>query len=234
MHLPGFTPGEKAQNAVVAAMYLVAIMAVVGVVVMSLGIPGVVLSQDINDGGSSDSVASNASIEQTQTQPQEQDQDQAKESGWVTVTSSSESESSSSDSSASTQSTQRINAKQVQLGVLRNVMENSTRVRLISADIRQNEMYVRYTQSNMSQNEIRSGMGTVVGVFLGIVPLGADLQAIHGQIVDDSGQTIYTFTVERGIAIKYNNGELSNSQLRQQLIEALHPVNQTSATTSLI
>jgi hypothetical protein len=225
MNLPGFTPGEKAQNAVVAAMYFVALAAIVAVAATFIGIPGV-------GGGNTTQVtpqAPAASGDQTQSQPQ----DQSGSSGWVTVTSSGDSGSSESESTDSAPPTQLINEKQVKLRLVRNAMENNSKVELVSADIRQNELYVRYTQDNMSRAEIPSGAGAVAGTYLGLVGSGSDLEAINGRLVDGSGQVAYTFTLERDIMVRYNNNRMSDSELRQRIVDAIQPANQSSGPTTV-
>lgn len=221
MSLPGFTSGEKAQNAVVAAMYLVAIVAVIGGAVMLLGSPGFM-------GGDSMSSSDSGAVEKTQATPQSEDQVEG--SGWVTSTPSG---GSSGDKSGAASATQRISEDQIQLTVVRRVLQNSSRIDPLSVEIRQNEMYVRYTQDSMTQSEIRSGAGEVTGAFVGLIPTGADLQALHGRLVNAQGQVAYTYTVERETVVKYNNGEMSGQQFRQIILESLQPTNQTSATVSL-
>lgn len=229
MKLPGFTPGESAQNAVVGFMYVVVIIVVVGAA-MAAGVPGM-LSGGGDSGNSG--AASNSSGQQTQAQSQSQgrsqSQGQSQGSGWVTVTSSG---GSGSGESASGTSTPRISEDQVQLQLVRNAMANSSRVQLVSAEIRNNELYVQYTQDDMSRSEVLSGMGTVVGSYVGLVGTGADVQAVHGRLVDETGQPAYTYTVERDVVEQYNNGQMSDSQFRQEIVSSLNATGQASTTTA--
>lgn len=206
-------------------MYFVALAAIVAVAATFVGIPGV-------GGGNTTQTtpqAPAASADQTQSQPQ----DQSRSSGWVTVTSSGDSGSSESGSTDSPPSTQLINENQVQLQLVRNAMENNSKVELVSADIRQNELYVRYTQDNMSRAEIPAGAGAVAGTYLGLVGSGADLEAINGRLVDGSGQPAYTFTLEREVMRRYNNNKISDSELRQRIVDAIQPANQSSGSTTV-
>ena len=223
MKLPGFTPGESAQNAVVGLMYVVVIIVVVVGAAMAAGVPGM-----LSDGGDSGNsgAASDSSDQQTQVQSQSQGQSQG--SGWVTVTSSG---GSGSSESASGTSTPRISEDQVQLQLVRGAMANSSRVQLVSAEIRNNELYVQYTQDDMSRSEVLSGVGTVVGSYVGLVGTGADVQAVHGRLVDETGQPAYTYTVERDVVEQYNNGQMSDSQFRQEIVSSLNATGQASTTT---
>ena len=227
MKLPGFTHGQKAQNTVVGAMYIVVLIAIVGVVAVSVGVPGMLSS----DGGSGSSQAAapagTAQQEQTQMQGQSQSEGESQGSGWVTVTSAGDSGGSSAGVGTSTQ---RVNPQQIQLNLVRDAMANSSRVQLVSADIRNNELYVRYSQQNMSRPEILSGMGTVVGAYGGLVTTGASLDSVHGTVVDGSGQTAYTYTVQQSVVKQYNNGGMSDSEYRQQVVSQLQQANQSSST----
>ena len=227
MKLPGFTPGESAQNAVVGLMYVVVIIVVVVGAAMAAGVPGM-LSGDGDNGNSG--AASDSSGQQTQAQSQSRDQSQSEGqsqgSGWVTVTSS------SGSGSESGTSTPRISEDQVQLQLVRGAMANSSRVQLVSAEIRNNELYVQYTQDDMSRSEVLSGVGTVVGSYVGLVGTGADVQAVHGRLVDETGQPAYTYTVERDVVEQYNNGQMSDSQFRQEIVSSLNATGQASTTTA--
>jgi hypothetical protein len=223
MRLPGFTPGERAQNAVVAAMYFVALAAIV----IAAATYGGFLGGSGANTTQTTPQAPAASADQTQSLPE----GQSNSSGWVTVGSSSGS--GNGDSSNSPQATQRLNENQVQLEAFRRAIANASRVQLVSAEMRQDGMYVRYTQESTTQSAARSGLGEVTGVYFGMVAAGSDLSAIHGRLVDESGQTVYTYTIKRQLAMRYNNNEISQSQLRQRLREALEPANQSSATTGL-
>ena len=224
MKIPGFKPGESAQNAVVGFMYIVVIIVVVVGAAMAAGVPGM-LSGDGDSGNSG--AASDSSDQQTQVQSQSQGQSQG--SGWVTVTSSG---GSGSSESASGTSTPRISEDQVQLQLVRGAMANSSRVQLVSAEIRNNELYVQYTQDDMSRSEVLSGVGTVVGSYVGLVGTGADVQAVHGRLVDETGQPAYTYTVERDVVEQYNNGQMSDSQFRQEIVSSLNATGQASTTTA--
>lgn len=226
MSLPGFTPGEKAQNAVVAAMYFVALAAIV--VVAATFLSGGVLSGGGGNASQTTPQASAPSADQTQSQPQ----DQSNPSGWVTVTPSRDSGSSTSGSTDSAPSDQRINQNQVQLRLVRNAIENNSRVELISADIRQNELYIRYTQDNMSRAEIPPGAGTVVGAYFGLVGSGSDLDAVNARLVDGSGEVAYTYSMKREVVARYNNNEISDSEFRQRIVNSIQPANQSSGLTT--
>ena len=221
MKLPGFTPGESAQNAVVGFMYIIVIIVIVAGAAMAVGVPGML--SDGGDGNSGD--VSDSSGQQTQAQSQSEGQSQSQGSGWVTATPSGSSEDSGSAS------TQRISEDQVQLQLVRNSIANSSRVQLVSAEIRNNELYVRYTQDNMSRSEVLSGVGTVVGSYVGLVGTGADVQAVNGQLVDDTGQPAYTYTIQRDVVEQYNNGQMSDSQFRQEIVSSLNTTSQSSTTT---
>ena len=223
MSLPGFTSGEKAQNAVVAAMYLVAIVAVVGGAAMLLGLPG-----SVGAGGDSMSSSDSGAIEKTQATPQPEDEVEG--SGWVTSTPTG---GPSSDELGSASSTQRIDGDQIQLTVFKKVLQNSSRIEPLSVETRQSEIYVRYTQDSMTQSEVRSGAGEVTGAFVGSVSTGSDLQALHGQLVNAQGQVAYTYTIDRETVVKYNNGEISKQQFRQAVLDALQPTDQASTTVGL-
>jgi hypothetical protein len=224
MSLPGFTPGENAQNAVVAAMYFVALAAIV---VTAATFGGFLGGGDVNTTQTTPQTPA-VSADQTQSQPQ----GQSNSSGWVTVASSSGSGGNGGDSSNSVGTTQRFNENQVQLEAFRRAIANASRVQLVSADLRQDGMYVRYTQESTSLSAARSGLGEVTGVYFGMVAAGSDLQAIHGRLVDENGQTVYTYTIDRQLATRYNNNKISQSQLRQRLREALKPTNSTSNSIS--
>lgn len=220
MSLPGFTPGEKAQNTVVAVMYLVAIAAVVGGAILVVGMPG--------SGDTADPVANQSAgaVEGTQVPSETQTEARSSESGTSSSSGAGGSE------TVTSAAFPRISEDQTYLTVLRNTMENSSRVELLSGDIRQNEMYVRYTQDSMSQSDIRSGAGSISGIYFGLVGTGADLQAIHGRLVDDSGRVAYTYTVDREIVVKYNNGEITKQQLRQTIVNSIQSTKQTTPVST--
>lgn len=223
MNLPGFTSGEKSQNAVVAAMYFVALAAIV-IVVVSVSFGGLLAGDGGNTTETTPQVSA-GSADKTQAQPQAQ----SNSSGWVTVTSSGDSGSSNSRRTDSTSSTQIINENEVQLQVVRNTMANYSRVQLVSAEIRQNELYVRYTQDNMTRSGIITGAGVVTGTYLGLVGSGSDLEALNARLVDESGQVTHNFTVSRDFILKYNNGEISDSTYRREIVEDLQLGNRTSS-----
>lgn len=224
MKLPGFTSGEPAQNTVVAAMYIVVLIVVLAVVLVGTGVPSAI-TQNGGSGNAATATVSGGSSAQAQTQSQSQSQN----SGLATSTSPQSSRGSSDAGSAT--STQRVSEQQLQLNLVRDAMANSSRVQLASADIRNNELYVRYSQENMSRYEVVSGVGTVVGAYGGLVTTGASLEAVHGTLIDDTDRTAYTYTVQRSVVEQYNNGEMSDQEYKRRVLNSLNRTNRTSTTT---
>lgn len=231
MKLPGFTPGESAQNAVVGAMYIVVILAVVGVAVVSAGVPGMLSSDSSNDAGQSASSPNSGQATQAQAQSQGNDQSQSQGSGWVTVTSAASS--SGGGSGVAGTSTQVVDRQQLYISAIEAAASNSSRVQLESAEIRNNQLYVRYSQSDLSRSEVINGMGTMTGGYLSVVGTGGNIESLHGTVTDESGESAYTYTIQRDLVTQLNNNQLSNSELTQRFNQSLQPANQSSSTTAL-
>lgn len=220
MSIPGFTPGQKAQNTVVAAMYLVMIVAVVGGVAMFVGFPG---SGDTNPAAGQ----SGAGPATETTAPPEQ-QSQENSSGWVSV-----SNSNGSGDSSTASFTERVREEEVQQTIIRKSMANSSLVDLQSSKIQQKEIYIRYTQDISSQSDVASGVGAVTGILYEMVVSGFDVQAIHGELVNDNGQVTHTFTVNSETVEKHNSGQITDEELRQRLKESINQTGQASSTAAI-